>query len=79
MEAEGKKIAKRTVVSQEEIELRYNDMKKLDQDLPPIDSIRDEISKKIIEGKKRRLLEEWTDQLKKRAKIDINEKLLSRN
>jgi hypothetical protein len=39
----------------------------------------DEISKKIIEGKKRRLLEEWTDQLKKRAKIDINEKLLSRN
>lgn len=79
MEAEGKKIAKRTVVSQEEIETRYNDMKKLDQDLPPIDSIRDEISKKIIEGKKRRLLEEWTDQLKKRAKIDINEKLLSRN
>jgi len=79
MEAEGKKIAKRTVVSQEEIEFRYNDMKKLDQDLPPIDSIRDEISKKIIEGKKRRLLEEWTDQLKKRAKIDINEKLLSRN
>ena len=79
MEVEGKKIAKRTVVSQEEIETRYNDMKKLDQNLPPIDSIRAEISKKIIEGKKRRLLEEWTDQLKKRAKIDINEKLLSRN
>ncbi|MGA8180172.1 MAG: SurA N-terminal domain-containing protein [Desulfobacterales bacterium] len=79
MEAEGKNIAKRTVVSQEEIETRYNDMKKSDQNLPRLESIRDEISKKIMEEKKRRLLKEWTDQLIKRAKIDINEKLLSGN
>jgi SurA-like N-terminal domain len=79
MEAEGKNIAKRTVVSQEEIEDRYNDMKKADQNLPRLESIRDDISKKIMEEKKRRLLKEWTDQLKKRAKIKINEKLLSEN
>lgn len=79
MELEGKKIEQRTVVSQEEIEARYNDMKKLNQNLPPLDLIRDKISKKVMEDKKRRLLEEWTDQLTKRAKIDINEKLLYRN
>ncbi len=76
MEEEGKKIEKRTVVSQEEIELRYNDMKKLDKNLPPLASIRDEISQKIMKDKKQRLLEEWTDQLKKSAKIDINENLI---
>ena len=79
MEVEGQKIEKRTVVSQEEIEKRYNDMKKLDKNLPPLDSIRHKISKKIMEDKKQRLLEEWSNQLKDRAKIYINEKLLSRN
>jgi hypothetical protein len=79
MEVEGQKIEKRTVVSQEEIEMRYNDMKKLDKNLPQLDSIRNEISKKIMEDKKQRLLEEWSDQLKNKAKIYINEKLLSKN
>lgn len=79
MEAEGKKIEQRTVVSEEEIESRYNDMKKLNQNLPPLDIIRDKILKKIMEDKKQRLLKEWTDQLIKRAKINVNEDLLSRN
>ena len=79
MEAEGQKIEKRTVVSEEEIEKRYNDMKKSDKNLPQIDSIRHEISKKIIEDKKQRLLEEWSNQLKNKAKIYINKELLSKN
>ena len=79
MEAESKEIEKRTLVSEEEIEKRYNDMKKLDKNLPRLDSIRNEISKKILEDKKQRLLEEWSNRLKKKAKIYINEELLSKN
>jgi hypothetical protein len=79
MEAKGKEIEKRTVVSEGEIEMRYNDMKKIDQNLPQLDAIRQYITKKIMEDKKQRFLEEWSDQLKKSAKIDINEELLSKN
>ena len=78
MEMEQQKIEKRTLVSEEEIEKRYNEMKKSDNNLPQLDSIRHQISKKIIEDKKQRLLEEWNDQLRKRAKIEINEELLSK-
>ena len=79
MELEGQKIENSTVVSQEEIEMRYKNMKHLDKNLPQIESIRHNISKKIMEDKKQHLLEEWSNQLKKRARIDINEKLLSKN
>ena len=79
MEIEGQKIEKSTVVSQEEIEMRYNEMKNLDKNLPSFESIRHNISKEIMEDKKQHLLEEWSNQLKKRAKIDINEELLSKN
>ena len=79
MEMEQQDIEKRTLVSQEEIEMRYNEMKKLDNNLPPLESIRHNISKEIMEDKKQRLLEEWSNQLKKRARIDINEELLSKN
>ena len=79
MEMEQQKIEGRTVVSQEEIEMRYNEMKNLDKNLPKLESIRDNISKKIMEDKKQRLLEEWSNQLKKRARIEINEELLSKN
>ncbi len=79
MEMEQQKIESRTVVSQEEIEMRYNEMKKLDKNLSKLESIRHKISKKIMEDKKQRLLEEWSNQLKKRSRIDINEELLSKN
>jgi hypothetical protein len=79
MEMEQQKIEGRTVVSQEEIEMRYNEMKNLDKNLPKLESIRDNIFQKILEDKKQRLLKEWSNQLKKRARIEINEELLSKN
>jgi len=79
MEMEGQKIEKRTVVSQEEIEMRYEEMKNLDENQPPLESIRQKISEKIMEDKKSRMLEEWVNHLKKKAKIEINQELLSKN
>lgn len=79
MEMEQQKIESRTMVSQEEIEMRYHEMKNLNKNLPPLESVRHNISKEIMEDKMQRLLEEWSSQLKKRARIDINEELLSKN
>ena len=79
MEMEGQKIEKRTVVSQEEIEMRYKEMKNLDENQPPLESIRQKISEKIMEDKKSSMLEEWVNHLKKKAKIEINQELLSKN
>lgn len=79
MEMEQQKIENHTVVSQEEIEIRYKNMKSLDKNLPQLESIRHIICKEVMEDKKQRLLEEWSNQLKKRARIDINEELLSKN
>ncbi|UCD32023.1 MAG: hypothetical protein JSV38_14875 [Desulfobacterales bacterium] len=76
---QGQEIEKRTVVSQEEIKMRYEEMKKIDENQPPLESIRQKISKKIMQDKKSRLLEEWVKQLKKKATIEINEELLSKN
>ena len=79
MEMEGQKIEKRAVVSQEEIEMRYKEMKNLDENQPPLESIRQKISEKIMEDKKSSMLEEWVNQLKKKAKIEINQELLPKN
>lgn len=76
MVMEGEKIEKRTVVSQEEIEMRYKKMKELDENLPSLESIRENISEKIMEDKKNEMIEEWIKQLKQKAKIEINQKLL---
>jgi hypothetical protein len=76
MVMQGQEIEKRTVVSQEEIELRYEKMKELDKNQPPLESIRERISEKIMEDKKSQMLEEWINQLKQKAKIEINQKLL---
>lgn len=76
MVMEGHEIEKRAVVSQEEIVARYEEMKKIDENQPPLETIRQRIAKKIMADKKSKILEEWVNQLKKKAKIEINEELL---
>ena len=79
MEMQGQHIEKRTVVLQEEIEMQYKEMKNLDQNQPPLESIRQKICEEIMEDKKCDMLEEWVNQLKKQAKVEINQELLSKN
>ena len=76
MVMEGEEIEKRTVVSHEEIEMRYKKMKELDKNMPPLASIRENIADKIVDDKKNKMLEKWVDQLKQKATIEINQKLL---
>lgn len=79
MELKGEEFAKRTYVSQEEIEARYKEIKKERADIGPIDGIRDDIFKEIAERKKREKLAEWIQHLRDDSNIHINEGLLNKN
>ena len=78
MEAKGKEIEKRTIISQEEIESRYKEMKKSEAELPPLEDIKVKIERKMIEQKKHRALKEWIDDLRKKAHVEVNQELLSK-
>ena len=76
LELKGKEIAKRTLVSEEEIADRYKKMLENDPNLPPLSKLRPQIENRIREEKKTKLLKEWMDGLKRHAKIQINKDLL---
>lgn len=79
MELRGKEITESTYVSQEEVEARYGEMKRLRGNLPPMEEMQQKIVKRIKEEKKSRKLAQWVQDLKRNAKIEINQKLLLKN
>lgn len=79
MDLKGKELNKRTYVTQEEVEVRYEEMKNSDDTTPPFERIAKEIAQKLREEKKRKKLREWIYSLRKTAKIEINEEQLSKN
>jgi hypothetical protein len=76
VELKAKDIAEKTYLSEEEINARYKVMKAVDETLLPLKDVREEIGKKLKEEKKTALLEKWINDLKNKADIKINEKLL---
>ena len=76
MAMEGQAIEKRTVVSQEEIETRYDELHQSSPNPPQLTALRDQITQQILEEKKRHSLEDWIGRLKSKAQIKVDEKLL---
>jgi len=76
IDLKSEEISTRTIISEEEIEERYNKMKTLDKDLSSLDVLQDRIRADLKEEKKTKLLEEWIETLKKSAKLKVNENLL---
>ena len=76
VEMKGAEISNRILISEEEIEACYNNMKKPEKKLPPFAELREKIIKELKEKKKTRMLKEWIDDLRKNARIEINEELL---
>ena len=76
MDLKGKEISKRTVVSQEEVESRYEKMKKSDPGLAPFKDMQEKIAGQIMEEKKRKRLVAWINELRKDARIQIDRELL---
>jgi len=79
MELKGKKIAGKTYISQEELEEHYKKMKQSRGKLPPLKDIESKITDKLKESKKSRMLGEWINNLRKRARIEINQELFQKN
>ena len=76
MEVKGEELAKRIVVSQDEIEAVYNSMKKSGETTQPLENLQANIIEKISGEKKTKLLIKWIDDLEKTAKVEVNEELL---
>ncbi len=76
IELKAKDIAEKTYVSEEEIAARYKAMEAAGRTLPPLKDVREKIRKRLMEEKRTKLLEAWISALKKKAHIEINEKLL---
>jgi len=76
IELEAKDIAGKTYISEEEIAARYQAIKAADSTVRPLKEMREEIVKKLKDKKKTELLEAWISNLRKKAHIVVNEKLL---
>jgi len=76
IDLKSREIGKKAYVSQEEIEIRYKEMKESEEEIPPLKEIQEQISKELKEKKKTRMLEQWISNLRKNAKIEIAEELL---
>jgi len=76
MELKGKEITQRTYISQEEIEAYYKEMQKSGEELPPLKEIQEKITKELKETKKTRMLKEWIDDLREKARIEVNQGLV---
>lgn len=76
MDLKCEEISKRTSVSEEEIDSRYTEMKKLNDSLPPLAEIHDQLRDGIKEEKKTRSLERWINDLRSKAIVEIKQDLL---
>jgi len=76
LELKGEEIERQTYISEEEIADRYHRMKAEDENLPPVETLRQEITQRLKEEKKTEKLKLWIDALQKQAKIEISRELL---
>jgi hypothetical protein len=65
------------IVTQDEIENRYRQMAQPGTELSPLADLRRKLEKEISDEKQTKALEEWTEDLWKKAKIAVNEDNLS--
>ena len=76
MELKGEEISKNVFVSQEEIKAYYDNLKASGEDVRSFEDMEVDIRHYLKEQKKTRKLKEWIDELRGRAEIKINNKLL---
>lgn len=72
MAAKGEEIAKEVVVSQEEIEKRYAQLKKGNKEYPALDQIESDIEAALKEEKKTRMFKAWVEKMRQSADVRID-------
>ncbi|MFH2218494.1 MAG: SurA N-terminal domain-containing protein [Pseudomonadota bacterium] len=76
MELKSRSIDKTTYVSQEEIDAYYADLKKTGLEPADKEDIRDYIIRELKEKKKSEKLKEWIEDLRKNARVEIDQETL---
>ena len=76
MDAKNQEISQRIMVSEEEVKARYKEMEPSDVNYSRLDEMAAQIRESLKEDKKTRMLEEWINDLRKKADVTINEHLL---
>jgi hypothetical protein len=75
IEIKSSEIDKRIYVSQEEVQARYEQLGK-SESVSPLSEVQDTLQEEIKEEKKTKKLEQWVDDLKRKASVKIDETLL---
>ncbi|MCP4690156.1 MAG: hypothetical protein GY859_19040 [Desulfobacterales bacterium] len=78
-DAKSDSLSKEGYVSSEEIERFYNEKKKSNADIPPLEEVREIIAGELKEQKNREKLMEWERTLQEKADISIEHEMLSKN
>ena len=76
MESKGQEIEKQVIVSQEEVQRYYDDLKRKDPAIKPLSEMDSELTARIREDKKTAMFQKWVDELKHEAAIHTNDNLL---
>jgi Sec-independent protein translocase protein TatA len=76
MESKAQEIEKQVIVTQEDIDRRYQEMKEKDPSLRPLAEIEQKVVRKIREEKKTAMFQKWIEGLKQSANIHTNYELL---
>jgi len=76
MELKGKEIDRTTLVTQEEIQSKQEQLDPADKKNVPVEKLQDQIAKKLKEEKKSQRLKSWIDGLEEKADIKIHKELL---
>ena len=76
MELKGREIDHTTLVTQEEIQSRYEQVDPADKKIVPVEELQNQIAKKLKGEKKAHRFQIWIDELREKADIKINLELL---
>lgn len=78
MDLKSKEIDEKIFVLEDDIKSRYREMEESGEKLPPLKEIRERISNELKEKKKTEMLKEWMSDLRKNAKVDIDQELFDK-
>ncbi|MBI9086340.1 MAG: SurA N-terminal domain-containing protein [Desulfobacterales bacterium] len=76
IEIKGAEIEARTLISEDEIAAQYRNLQKVDANLPPMEEMRNQLTKHLKEEKKTLRLQTWINGLWERSRIEIDEDLM---
>lgn len=76
LDLKNREIESKTLVTQEEIEQLYTEMKIRDKNLPALADLEKGIEKELKEKKQSEMLENWIKELRDKAQITIDKSLL---